>query len=70
MAHTIATTAVPFGALTVHRIVTAASNAAVAFHRWNEARRTIAELRRLSPRQLDDIGLTRADIERMSDRAF
>ncbi|HUF87864.1 MAG TPA: DUF1127 domain-containing protein [Thermohalobaculum sp.] len=70
MAHIVATTAVPFGALTVHRIVTAALNAAAAFRRWNETRRTVAELRQLSPRQLDDIGLTQADIERMANRAF
>lgn len=70
MAHISETHAVPFGALTVHRIVTAVANVAATFHRWNQTRLTVAELRRLTDRQLDDIGLTRADIEKMSDGVF
>lgn len=70
MAHISETHVVPFGALTVHRIVTAVANVVTAFQRWNRTRLTVAELRRLSDRQLDDIGLTRADIEKMSDGAF
>ena len=70
MAHISETHAVPFGALTVHRIVTAVANVVAAFHRWNQTRLTVAELRRLTDRQLDDIGLTRADIDRMADGTF
>ena len=70
MAHTIHTQPVPFGALTTHRIVTAFWNAIAEFHRWNQVRRTVTELRRLSPRQLDDIGLTPADVQRLADGSF
>ncbi|MBW7055268.1 DUF1127 domain-containing protein [Paracoccus bogoriensis] len=34
--------------------------------RWREARVTRRELNRLSDRELDDIGLCRADIERIA----
>lgn len=70
MAHISESHAVPFGALTVHRIVTAVASVTAAFQRWNRTRLTVAALRRLSDRQLDDIGLTRADIEKMSDGVF
>ena len=53
----------PFGAITVHRIVTAAANAAATLRSWNDNRRTVNALRALSPAQLDDIGLTPADVE-------
>lgn len=33
------------------------------FHKWREARRTRAVLSQLSDRELDDIGLTRGDID-------
>lgn len=33
------------------------------YHRWREHRRTVAELSRLSPRELDDIGLAPYQIE-------
>lgn len=33
---------------------------------WNDARVTRRELSRLSDRELDDIGLSRADIERIA----
>lgn len=36
---------------------------AVRFHSWNARRKTRDELNRLSERQLDDIGLCRADID-------
>jgi uncharacterized protein YjiS (DUF1127 family) len=37
---------------------------------WNEARRTRAALSRLSAHELDDIGLTRGDIDRISGTRF
>jgi uncharacterized protein YjiS (DUF1127 family) len=38
------------------------------FTAWREARATRAALSRLSDRELADIGLMRADIERLSDQ--
>jgi len=41
---------------------------AAAFHAWNDARVTRKALSALSDRELDDIGLCRGDIERISLR--
>lgn len=57
------TSRLPFGALTVHRIVTFASEIGERYRTWAETRRTADILRRLDDDQLDDIGLTRGDIE-------
>ena len=71
MATTYTRTAVaPFGAITVHRFVTAISGVVDKMRAWNDTRRTIVALRALSPAQLDDIGLTRGDIERFSREGF
>lgn len=58
----------PMGAITVHRFVSAVSAAFESFRAWNEHRRTVDALRRLSPSQLDDIGLTVADVEGFGSR--
>ena len=69
MANTFTRAAIaPFGAITVHRIITAVSDIATTLRAWNETRRTIAVLRSLSPAQLDDIGLTRGDVEDFGSR--
>ncbi len=60
---TIRTAVAPFGAITVHRVITAISGVADKLRAWNDTRRTIVALRALSPAQLDDIGLTPADVE-------
>ncbi|MEM9427275.1 MAG: DUF1127 domain-containing protein [Pseudomonadota bacterium] len=39
-------------------------------HAWNDARRTRNVLSQLSDHVLDDIGLNRGDIERLSDKRF
>ncbi|SIS55862.1 DUF1127 domain-containing protein [Phaeovulum vinaykumarii] len=39
-----------------------------AFEAWNDARHTRAALQMLSDRELDDIGLTRAEIETVARR--
>lgn len=70
MATTITTAAAPFGAITIHRVVTAVSGAAASLRAWNETRRTINALRGLSPAQLDDIGLSRADVEDFGRNGF
>lgn len=41
------------------------SRLAASIAQWNETRKTRAALARLSDRQLDDIGLSRADIDRI-----
>ena len=43
-------------------------NVLASIHNWNEKRITRRELMSLSDRELDDIGLTRADIDRVLDR--
>ena len=63
MAHAITTTTVPFGAITVHNVVSSLSAAVDEIRAWNERRRTVAILSQLDQRQLDDIGLMPADIE-------
>ena len=60
----------PFGAITVHRVVTALSGVVATLRAWNDTRRTINALRGLSPAQLDDIGLSRADIEDFGRKGF
>lgn len=55
----------PFGAITVHSIVMAVSNLVESFRTWQIQRRTYGELASLSPEQLEDIGLTKADLEDM-----
>jgi len=57
------TATAPMGAITVHRFVSAFAAVVEAFRTWSENRRTVDALRRLSPSQLDDIGLTVADVE-------
>lgn len=63
MAYTKTTAAAPFGAITTYRIVGAVMGAADRVRMWNDRRRTVNALRALTPDQLDDIGLTSADIE-------
>ena len=66
----IRTAVAPFGAITVHRVVTAVFSAVATLRSWNDTRRTINTLRTLSPAQLDDIGLTRGDIENFAHKGF
>lgn len=66
---TLKTTArLPFGAITVHQMVTFFHDLADEIRSWNEARQTVAALRRLSPAQLDDIGLTVGDVDAIERR--
>ena len=53
----------PFGAITIHRVITALWSVADKLYAWNARRRTITALRALSPTQLDDIGLTDGDVD-------
>lgn len=47
----------------VYRLVTAASDLTLSFGKWNSARKTRNELAKLSNYALEDIGLTRGDID-------
>jgi uncharacterized protein YjiS (DUF1127 family) len=53
---------VPLGAVTTFRVVALAERALAAVRTWRAARGTEAALRRLSDRQLADIGLHRGAI--------
>lgn len=65
MAITTNTQTLPLGAITIYRIVSGTNELLARFRAWRDARRTVRILENLSPRQLDDIGLTRGDIDRM-----
>ncbi|MCL5778512.1 DUF1127 domain-containing protein [Limibaculum sp. FT325] len=56
-------TTLPLGAITLYRVVSGLSEAISRVQAWRDARRTAQILSGLSTRQLEDIGLTRADIE-------
>ena len=45
-----------------------ASRIVAAVAAWNDARQTRNELAKLTDRELDDIGLTRGDIDRVAAR--
>ncbi|NDW46396.1 DUF1127 domain-containing protein [Ruegeria sp. PrR005] len=64
MAYTTSTTA-PLGAVTVLRVVDLFISAKDAVVSWNESRLTRKALSVLTDAQLDDIGLTRADIAKL-----
>ena len=66
MAITYTPAVAPMGAVAIHRAVTAVTDLFVAIRDWNDARRTVAALNRLTTDQLDDIGMTRGDIGRKS----
>ena len=57
----VTNTQVPLGAVAILRIVDSFLNLQSSAVVWNEARVTRKALLRLSPQQLEDIGLTRAD---------
>lgn len=53
----------PMGAISTFRFVQFFSMIAESLRDWNDARVTRRALNKLSDRELDDIGLCRADIE-------
>ena len=53
----------PFGAITIYHVVNALWGVAERLCAWNDRRRTITTLRALSPNQLHDVGLTRANVD-------
>ncbi len=70
MATTYTPAVAPLGAVAIHRTVGALSDLVAAIREWNDARRTVAALRRLKSDQLDDIGLTQGDITKFGRKGF
>ncbi|MFT7058122.1 MAG: hypothetical protein ACJASV_000622 [Pseudorhodobacter sp.] len=56
------TNTAPLGAITTYRFVEFVGNVFSKLSTWNDARTTRNALSKLSDRELDDIGLSRADI--------
>ncbi len=63
MPQRVLTKPAPFGAISVYRAVSAISDLASGIGHWRSRNRTATQLARLSDRQLDDIGLSRGDVE-------
>ena len=63
MAATVTSAPAPLGAISVYRVVQSVDRSFRAVSAWNARRMTRKVLHRLSNRELDDIGLCRADIE-------
>lgn len=70
MAITTAPAVAPLGAVAIHRAIGALSALVDAIRGWNDARRTAAALRRLSPDLLEDIGLTAGDVVKFGRNGF
>ena len=64
------TKAAPFGAITTFRIVRALDTVKNSFAMWNAKRETYKQLSKLSLRELDDIGITRSDVENLNAGFF
>ncbi|RED18676.1 DUF1127 domain-containing protein [Pontivivens insulae] len=63
MAMTTQTSVAPFGATAVYRFVTAIDRAVLKVRQWMIANETAEGLHQLTDRQLDDLGLLRANID-------
>ena len=55
----------PLGAVSVLRLVDGIMNFKTNMVEWNESRQTRKALSQLSAAQLEDIGVTRADIDKL-----
>ena len=56
------------GAIFINRVIRSTYDVFGSLSAWNDARVTRKALSKLSARELDDIGLTRADIDLISER--
>ncbi|MFN3721642.1 MAG: DUF1127 domain-containing protein [Paracoccaceae bacterium] len=56
----------PFGAISIFRAVQGVGGMFAAVSAWNDARITRKALSKLSDRELDDIGLCRGDIDKLT----
>ena len=70
MAFVNTTKPAPFGAITTYRAIKALEAVKTSFVAWNTKRTTYKELSALSVRELDDIGITRADVENLNTGFF
>lgn len=61
-------TRLPLGALTAHRVVSVVEAIVTPLLRRMEVRRTVDLLSELDDHRLDDLGLTRGDIETFAAR--
>jgi len=63
MAMTTTTKTLPLGAITAHKVLTVVGDLHARYARWQRVRRTLAEISHLDARQLEDIGLSPADLD-------
>jgi len=64
------TKAAPFGAITTFRAVRALETVKDSFVGWNAKRNTYKQLNALNTRELQDIGISRADVENLNTGFF
>lgn len=64
------TTAAPFGAIATYRAIHAVETALNSLVAWNTKRITAKQLNALSAHQLNDIGLTYADVKNLHTGLF
>ena len=64
------TNAAPFGAISTYRATRAVEAAVNSLVMWRAKRKTYSMLDRLTNRELEDIGMTRADVEAMNTGFF
>ncbi len=60
----------PFGAIATFRAIHALEGVKNSFAAWNTKRRTYKELSALSTRELEDIGLSRTEVEGLNTGFF
>ena len=60
--------AAPLGAVSIFRFTSFVERAFEGVRRWNSARVTARELRRLSNRQLEDIGVNPGEISEIANK--
>ena len=64
------TNTVPFGAITTYRAIHAVEAVVNNFKAWNAKRQTYKQLSALSARELEDIGVCHADVEKLHTGFF
>jgi len=64
------TKAAPFGAIATFRAVRALEAVKDRFVGWNAKRNTYKQLNALNTRELEDIGISRADVENLNSGLF
>ena len=68
---TINTTKIPpFGAITTYRVIHLIEGVANSFSSWNSKRKTYKELNALTARELNDVGISRAEVENFNSGLF